>query len=199
MGYEYRSNSNKSKEEKPEKKRAQKIVSGPVRSRKKSGLKKLADVFVQEDVDSVKAFIFTDVLVPALKKLVWDVITGGADMALFGGSGNSEKRKTNTGRVSYRRYYDEKHDRHSTPVRGGYDFDDIVLDNRSEAEDVLTAMDEIVDTYGVVSVLDYYDLAGYNSTPTDNKYGWTDIRSAKIVRMRDGGYVIKLPRARPLD
>lgn len=197
MGYEYRSNSNKSKE-KPEKKRAQKIVSGPVRSRKKSGLKKLANVFVQEDIDSVKSFIFTDVLVPALKKLVWDVITGGTDMALFGGSG-AGKRKTNAGRVSYRSYYDEKRDRHSTPVRGGYDFDDVILDNRGEAENVLSAMDDIIDIYGVVSVLDYYDLTGYNSTPTDNKYGWTNIRSAEIVRLRDGGYVIKLPKALPID
>lgn len=196
---DYRGNSHKSKEEKPEKKRAQKVVSGVVRSRKKSGLKKFADVFVQEDVDSVKSFIFTDVLIPALKKLVWDVITGGTDMALFGGSGNTGKKRNNAGRVSYRSYYDDKRDRRSTPVRNGYDFDDIVLDNRGEAEEVLTAMDEIIEVYGVVSVLDFYDLVGVSSTPTDNKYGWTNIRSAKIVRMRDGGYIIKLPKALPID
>ena len=59
-------------------------------------------------------------------------------------------------------------------------------------------MDELISSYRVVSVADFYDLAGITPEYTDNKYGWTDIRSANIVRVRDG-YMIKLPRAVPLD
>ena len=59
-------------------------------------------------------------------------------------------------------------------------------------------MDELIEHYGIVSVADLYDLVGITGSYTDNKYGWTDIRTAQVVRVRDG-YKIKLPRAIPLD
>ena len=42
------------------------------------------------------------------------------------------------------------------------------------------------------------DLVGVTGNYTDNKYGWTNIRNAEVVRVRDG-YRIKLPRALPID
>ena len=51
-----------------------------------------------------------------------------------------------------------------------------------------------INTYGIASVADLYDLAGITCRSyTANKYGWTDIRSAKVVRIRDG-YILELPR-----
>ena len=76
--------------------------------------------------------------------------------------------------------------------------DDVILDNRGEAEEVLSRMDELIDTYGIVSVADFYDLVGITGKYTDNNYGWTDIHSAKVVSVRDG-YLIKLPRALPVN
>lgn len=67
---EYRSNSNKSKERQNElvpEKKVEKIVSGSVKSKKKSGIEKLTSVFVPEDVDDVKSYIFEDIIVPAVK------------------------------------------------------------------------------------------------------------------------------------
>ena len=66
------------------------------------------------------------------------------------------------------------------------------------AEDVLERMDELIATYQVVSVADFYDLVGVSGNYTDNKYGWTDIRNASVIRVRDG-YMIKLPKALPLN
>ena len=59
-------------------------------------------------------------------------------------------------------------------------------------------MDDILEKYGMVSVADLYDLVGVTGNYTDNKYGWTNLSNAEIVRVRDG-YQIKLPRARVLD
>lgn len=59
-------------------------------------------------------------------------------------------------------------------------------------------MDEMISVYGMVSVADLYDLIGVTGNYTDNKYGWTDIRSASVVRVRDG-YIVKMPKAMPLD
>ena len=58
-------------------------------------------------------------------------------------------------------------------------------------------MDEMMETYGQVRVADMYDLVGITGEYTDNNYGWTNIRNAEVVRVRDG-YKIKMPRALPL-
>ena len=59
-------------------------------------------------------------------------------------------------------------------------------------------MDELIDTYGSVSVADMYDLVGMSCNYTDNKYGWTNLRNAEPVRVRDG-YLLKMPKATPID
>ena len=59
-------------------------------------------------------------------------------------------------------------------------------------------MDELIETYGSVSVADMYDLVGISCEYTDNKYGWKNIRTAEPVHVRDG-YMLKLPRALPLN
>lgn len=199
---EYASNSHKSKELQTEsvpEKKIEKVISGKAKSKKKSEIRKFTDAFVPEDVDNVKSYIFTNVIVPAGKKLISDVV----DIILYGESGgNTSAKKSAASRVSYRSYYDSQNDRRETRplnrTRIGYDYDDIILDNRGEAESVLARMDELVETYGLVSVADFYDLVGISGNYTDNKYGWTDIRNASIIRTRDG-YMIKLPKALPLD
>ena len=122
-------------------------------------------------------------------------------MVLYGGSKPGGKRST-ADRVSYRNYYDGDYrsPRSTRPTSNysGYSYDDIVLSSRGEAEDVLDRMEEIIDTYKLVTVADLFDLVGVTGNYTDNKYGWTNIRNAEIVRVRDG-YMIKMPRAVPID
>ena len=46
----------------------------------------------------------------------------------------------------------------------------------------------------VHDVADLYDLAGITCRNyTANRYGWTDIQSAKVIRTREG-YTLQLPR-----
>ena len=76
-----------------------------------------------------------------------------------------------------------------------FDYDDIIFDTRAEADKVLGCMDDIIDTYGVVRVTDMFDLVGESSPHTAMNYGWNNIRNAKIVSVRGGGYKIEMPRA----
>lgn len=193
----YESNSHKSREAREKAEKIQPVASGRVK--KRSEARKFADVFLSEDAESVKSYIFMDVLVPAIKKAISDVVTNGIDMLLYGESGKA-KRNSNASRVSYSQYYNNSERRYDRPARtrAAYNYDDILLDTRAEAEDVLARMDELMDTYGLVSVADLYDLVGVTGNYTDNNYGWTDIRSASVVRTRDG-YIIKMPRALPLN
>ena len=201
----YTPNSHKYKEEQksatPEEKRVQKVVKGPVKT-KKNEVRKLADIFISEDVASVKNYIFMDVLVPAIKKAIYDIVTNGIDMFLYGGSGKGKSSSSGT-KVSYRSYYDQKNNsgyRGSENVqqRNGFEYDDIVFDNRGEAEAVKQQMQAAAVKYGFVTVADLYDMVDLPAPYTSQKYGWMDVSSAEATRTRDG-YILKLPRAVPID
>ena len=194
----HRGRSEKQKAELLDNKRAEKVVHGKVRT-KKNNTRKLSNVFFSEDTSNVGNYILMDVIVPAIKKTLYELVVGSLDMTLFGGRGNAGKRST-ADKVSYKDYNgisrrDERS--HSTRTTSGYSYDDIILDSRGEAEAVLARMDEIIEEYDEVRVADLYDLVGITGDYTDNKYGWTNIRNARVVRTRDG-YKIEMPRALPL-
>ena len=203
MNEEYKSNSHRSKEGKTEaltdRKRVEKVVHGRVRTKPKSGVSKITDVFISEDAANVKSYIMMDVLVPAVKKAISDIVRDGIDMILYGES-RGRRSSSASGYVSYRDYSrsDDRDRFRDSRSRSSYAHDDIILDSRGEAEEVLTRMDELIDTYGNVSVADLYDLVGKSSEYTDNKYGWTNIRNAEPIRVRDG-YMLKLPKALPIN
>ena len=202
---DYKPNSNRFKEEKQndiEEKKIEKVVTGKVITKKRSKVDQFFGEIVSEDAKNVKSYVFGEVLIPAIKKAISDIVTDGIDIILYGESRKSGRRNSISDRVSYRSYYDDRssnRDSRSTArLSAGYSYDDIILDSRGEAEEVLTRMDELMDTYGLVRVADLYDLVGITGNYTDNKYGWTNIRNAEILRVREG-YMIKMPRAVPID
>lgn len=170
----------------------------PIAKAKTKKKNKLVDTFISEDAQNIKSYILMDVLVPAIKKAISDIVTDGISMLLYGDTSHGSKRSSSvTSYVSYNRYSDRDR-RDDRVTRTGYSYDDIVLNTRGEAEEVLDAMDGMLETYGVVSVADMYDLVGITCNYTDNKYGWTNLRNAEPVRVRDG-YMLKLPKAGPID
>lgn len=196
---DYKPNSNRFKEEQKEReKKVEKVVTGTVTARKKSGFQKFADEFISDDAKNIKSYIFSDVLIPAVKKAFSDIVTTGVDMLLYGESRSSGKRSP-ASTVSYSKYYDRDARPVATARTTSYSYDDIELDSRGEAEEVLDRLEEIIDTYQIASVADYYELVGIVGNYTDNKYGWTSLRNAEIVRLRNGKYMIKLPRAAVID
>lgn len=194
---DYKPNSLKSKTEVPEKK-VEKVVNSKVKTRKKSESHKLLDIFISEDARNVKDYIFMDVLVPAIKKAIVDIATDGINMIFYGSTRGSGKRST-ADRFSYNRISDDRFaGRDSTRISRAYSYDDVVIENRGEAEEVLDRLDELIRVYGMASVADLNDLVGVTGQYTDNKYGWTNVRNARVIRVRDG-YMLDLPRAYPLD
>lgn len=202
---DYTPNSHKFKEEQKAnqvaaqtEKKVSKVVKGNVKIKKKSEARKFADVFLPEDISNVKSFIFQDVLIPALKKVISDTV----DTFLYGGSRRGGST-SNAGKVSYSSYYggdrfDRRDDRPPFDTRRGFDLGDIVLDTRQEANDVLNRMEELIDSYKQVTVGDLYDLLGKSCDYTANNYGWTSVRAAEVIRARDG-YLIKFPRPMPIN
>ena len=197
----YEPNSRKYKEEQAttattdERKKLDKVVNGTVKTKKKSKISKFFGNIVSDDATSIKSYIVSDVVIPSVKKAITETI----DMILYG---DSRKSRTNASKISYKSYYDRSYSEPRSysqlpPVKTGYSFDDIVLESRGDAEQVLSQMNDLIDTYGVASVADLFDLVGISGNYTDNKYGWTNLRNAEVKRSRDG-YVLDMPKALPI-
>lgn len=199
---EYKSNNGLTANEEKQERKVEKVVSGTAKT-KKNEMRKFTDIFISEDASNVKSYIFMDVLVPAIKKAISDIVTDGIDMILYGGKGGGRSSKSSN-KVSYRSYYDDRRSDRRESSSSGYrsssrfDYDDIVFPTRGDAEMVREHMNEVIDRYGLVTVADMYDMAGLTAPYTSTKYGWTNIRTAEPQRVRDG-YVLKLPKAMPID
>ena len=199
--YKPNSRTSKSQEkEEPKKEKIEKIVKGTVKTKKKNGF---FGMFLAGSFNDLKEYVLEDVLIPAVKNAVEDVVTNGISMMLNGETSSRRKKSSPSSRVSYRSYYDrDDRDRDRDRDRGrrtsGYAYDDIILETRAEALEIISRMEELIDVYGMASVADLYDLVGISGVHTDNKYGWTDIRSADTQRIREG-YLLKMPRAIPLN
>lgn len=198
---DFKPNSHKYREEQkanPEKPRLEKVIQGTVKTKKKSEVAKFRDVFIAEDAATIKTYLLVDVLLPALKNTIEDVVTNGIRMLL---RGDTSARKSSGGasKISYNRMYDRRDDRPSTNYRSrsAYEYDDIILETRGEAEAVIDRLCEAIDTYGQASVGDLNDLVGRTGNYTDNDYGWTNLNNARAIRTRDG-YVLDMPRVKPL-
>ena len=200
----YKPNSHKfnsEQKETDERKKLDKVVTGEAKRIKKNEMARFKDVFISEDAKNVKSYILSDVLIPAVKKLINDIVTDGIQMILFGGtSRKSGASGSRVNYVSYNNYFNSRNENSviRRPVTG-YSFDKIRIDNRGEAEEVLSQMDAIIEKYGMARVTDFYDLVGVTGNYTDNKYGWSNLSTARIVRTSDGGYVIEFPRAMPIE
>lgn len=198
---DYPSNAQKAKQQPPEKKNVEQVVTGEVIKRKRSPFAKLTHGFVAEDSRSVLGYLLEDVLVPAAKELVYNMFTQGLERTLYGDSRPS--RTTQRGYTNYNaRATTVTNARHIpgsnvTPLtrhqRATHDFGDIILANRADVEDVLDRLRDLITEYGHATVEDFYDLIGLTGDFTDAKWGWYDLRSASI-RMVRGGYMFNMPR-----
>lgn len=196
---DYPDNSHSAREQRQDagqaERKLEKVVNGETKTRKKSEVKKFANIFVPEDTENVKSYILMDVIVPGIKNAIADVVS----IMLFGEAGRLGRGgRGDRSKISYQKYYrDDRDDRrdYSRPrSAAGFDYDDILFETRGDADLVLDQLESAIANYGIASVADLYDLAGITCRSyTANKYGWTDIRSAKVVRVRDG-YILQLPR-----
>lgn len=200
----YQSNSHKSKQEaaKLANKNVQKVVNGVAKVKKKSELNKFVNNFISDDATKVGSYLFTDVIVPGIVKIITDSFKDGIDIIFKGapsrGSRNSGSYPGNY--VSYNSYSNNSapHRTNSVNNKPVHSPSEITLESRRDAEAVLNQMRDILQQYGAVTVADLYDSVNLSHSFTDVKYGWTDLRNADVARDGDGWY-IKFPNAYPLD
>lgn len=164
---------------------------------KKNRMRNLSSSFLAEDLPEMKNHLLNDVFLPALKDFIYDTATNGLGTML--GRGTVSKSKTGSGNyISYASYGSSKRPLATQNRHPSLMFDDPVFDTKADAERVLDELCFALDKYKTVTVSDMYDLCGYTAPFTCNKYGWESLNTARIERV-SGGYVIRMPRALPIE
>lgn len=184
-------------------------LKGTVVAKRPSFFSKLKETFIADDARDVGDYIVWDIIVPTIRRTIRDVIVGSADRIFLGTtSPNSSsvlyrergvtKVRTDYATVSTgAKKIKSTADSNSRPnaqrsPRVNFHLNEIVFDNYNDASAVLEKLVDYLDTYGTVSVDDYFDLIGQSSDYTAQNWGWTSLSSATIVNTY-GGYFIKLP------
>lgn len=190
------------------KEKVERVVQGRVVRRKKPIGRKFVDMF-GGDARGAGSYVIFDILIPAAKDAIVDGFTMGIERMVFGdasprrrGGGNNVFRQGNiANRTNYQQPQMSSIRQESLTRRGraNFEFDEILLATRVEADEVLAKMLERIELYDVCTVADLYDALGEDQKWTDQKYGWIDLGLAQVRRARGGGYLLDLPKPEPLE
>jgi hypothetical protein len=196
----------------PPAEKIERVTSAEAVPRKRGLGQKFRDTFFQgEDARSVMEHVFTDIIVPGMKDLFVDAAKDALDRKVYGESArkrvSSARSYSDLGRVDYSKF-SGSHPAMSKPnpersisrrSRARHEFNELIIQSRPEAEEVIERMFDILSQYGSVTVAHLYELTGVRSDHTDMKWGWTDLRGSKVRPMRGGGYLLDLPEPEPLN
>lgn len=199
----YSSRERASKEVQKAPPKLEQIASGHV-VQKSLGKRTRSAIFVS-DMQDVGSYLFWEMFIPSVKQMVSELVTGGVERALFGESVSSSRRRTSTSRIRYTDYssnrrYDERNipdrnERYSKRSRTNFEFDQILLDSRMEAIDIIENLRNRLDTYGTTTVADLYDLTGISTSYTDKNWGWTRLEELRNASYRNvpEGFILDIP------
>ncbi len=197
----YPSNSNASKEAAKEpKKKFEKVISGSAVVEPPKG--KFYKLFHSQEARDVKDSIVHDIVIPRLQ----DVLMGIVESVIYGGRAprstyssrySSYDRPSYTVSSGYRYTSRDRDYRERSRPREHHDFQNVVLSSRGDAEMLLDNMIDCIQRYGMVTINQMYDMVGVTGEYTDEYFGWTSLRTARVVRDR-GGYIVDLPPAQPV-
>lgn len=178
--------------------------------RRKRGLgRQFKETFFKGSAREIPGHVLEEVIVPTIRDMFHEVMHNGIDRLFYGDRSGGRPRTTSSmansmGHVAYNRMSTSTQPKPPQPrmlsrqAKARHDFSDLVIPTAREAEEVLDRMYDLLSQGGDVSVGHLYELTGIEPSHTDMKYGWTSLRGAKVIRLRQGGYLLDLPNPEPL-
>lgn len=193
---------------KEERKREKPVISHDKIIRGKKPLsQKIAGKFIAEDVDDVKDYVLNDLIIPGVIDAFLDALAmllgreggysksskrnrnGYRDYAGYSYKGKSSSSRRDRDRPSRRRSRNEDDD---IP-----DYNEIVIPDRKDAEEIVDRLHEHIDECGDVSIAEFFDMLDLTAPYTDNKWGWTRKSQIDIRKIR-GGFLIDVDEVKYL-
>lgn len=167
--------------------------------------RRVRDTFINEDTKSIFSYIMNDVLIPAAKDMIFEAITGGLSMRLFGDS-RGYTRPAKTGHTNYNKISSHrstsyiqprtpKETRQMAPRNRGYN---IKVPTKGEAYEILDRLCTYIERCGYATVNDLCKELDWETEYTYNSYGWVDLDDVRI-RPRGNEWVLEIPPAIWID
>ena len=191
---------------------------GKLEVEKPSVIKRAVNAFVGHDVGDVKSFILFDVVIPAAKNLLSDIIVKGSNMILFGDgkAPGGVKREGNRSYVSYNAYSDrnrrwsndrppwDEPDTRRSYTRGNssrFNPNDYKFEYREDAEQLMADILDYLEDAPYLTIAQFKEMISTDEQPikpeyTDYRYGWERLNGImNVERIRDW-WILNLPTPR---
>jgi hypothetical protein len=192
-----------------------KVINGKVTTRNKPLGTRLKNMFLNEGAGFGEHLV-ENVVVPMIKDMALSIVTQigdglrqGVEGALFGadrvrprprstGYGPTRVNYNNISRSSTRRPEDRPPYRREA-VRRSNRVEDVIVESREAGDMVIEELNAKIDDFGHCTVADFYSCVNIVPQSTDNDWGWSDIREARVHRLSPDEFVITMPRPRFLE
>jgi hypothetical protein len=201
-----------------EPKKIRQVATGKVSQRPKTLGARFKEMFFNEGA-SFGEHLVENVVVPMVKDMMLSIVVQvgdgfkqGVEGFLFGPDAQGRRTRSTsytTGRptVQYNRFSSSTVRRDiSSPIRSRNDvirrsnrIRDVVVETRDEGEDVIEELNAMIDSIGHCTVGDFYAAVGERTHSTDEEWGWTDLRDARVERIDHTEFLIRMPRPRPIQ
>ena len=164
--------------------------------KKKNKIEKLGDVFLAEDIETTKKYVFNSIVVPTIKRMIMNTLGSFLGVG-YGGYQDVQKSYTVTNGVPYKNFYGQQAAVQQTKTPKRYGYENPVVPNVGVAKSVIYSLENIIKNKGHASVLDLYELCGVETQSTDPTYGWFDISGYELTEYR-GECLIRMPPPYPI-
>ena len=184
-------------------------IQGGVSLKRKTPGQRFTETFLNNgDVKTVGQTILLDVIVPALKEMIFSAGRDALSMFLWGDTRASNKGGLRNYGSIVRDYssistnsISRSRDRDRVDIYRPEDsarYNNLVFEIRGDAENILFNMRDYINTYDDIQIVKLYELVREQTgiqipmTSQDAKFGWSDLTNATVRQVR-GGYLLELP------
>ena len=177
-------------------------------AKKPLGKRILDSLFNNDDAKSVADYILNGVLIPAAKDMIFDAVTGGLSMRMYGDRGGYSPRRGLATRTNYNKVSVQTRPSADAPRKAPRPYrserekiynTDITLPTRGEAYEVLDRLRAYIEQTGYAKVSELYRLVDLPSDYMDESIGWTDLSTARIRQVNEYLFRLELPPAEYLS
>lgn len=182
------------------------IVTGAIHKKKSLG-KKFKETFLGGDPKRAGQYILQDVIFYNIRQTIVMAIQQGVERLVLGET--MRQRSRPLGQYAPRIQYNTtlRRDprevgafsgpRPTTTARNSHDIGELILGSREEAQLVVEQLTAIADQYDYATVGQLYNLLGWPTTFTDEKWGWQSFANVEIKQVNNG-YLVDLPDPDPV-
>lgn len=156
---------------------------------------------------TMKSFIFDEIVTPLIQRAVVEGVTGAINYLVKGDAYADRKNNSSFGKsyINYNGISSGKSNSNGSQYvysgkNSGMEIENVWFESRVDAQRVLDEMQNVIANYDILTVNGFYDIIGRTNIidPSNEKFGWSDLRNAYITASR-GGWVIHLPHPMPID